>query len=154
MFAERVDLNADVGEGSRHDAELMPLVTSANVACGVHAGNENVIGATVRLARAHGVAVGAHPSFPDRDGFGRREMQLPAEELEECLVQQIRWLTAIAGAEGARVRHVKPHGALYNMAARDRALADVIARVVAAIDPTMILVGLDRGSSRRGGAWG
>ena len=142
MFAEQVDLNADVGEEGGHDAELMALVTSANVACGVHAGNENVIRATVRLARAHGVAVGAHPSFPDRNGFGRRPMHLPAGELEACLLGQVRLLVAVAGSERVRVGHVKPHGALYNMAAQDPALADVIARAVAAVDPSMILVGL------------
>lgn len=142
MFADQVDLNADVGEEAGHDAELMALVTSANVACGVHAGDENVIRATVRLARAHGVAVGAHPSFPDRAGLGRRPMHLPAGELEACLLEQVRLLVAVAGSECVRVGHVKPHGALYNMAAQDLALADVIARAVAAVDPSMILVGL------------
>lgn len=142
MLADRVDLNADVGEEGGHDAELMTLVTSANIACGVHAGNENVIRETVRLAGALGVAVGAHPSFPDRDGFGRRPLALPAGELEESLAGQLRLLAAIAATEGVRVRHVKPHGALYNMAARDPGLAGAVARVVAEIDPSLVLVGL------------
>lgn len=142
MDSERIDLNADVGEGVGRELELIPLLSSANVACGLHAGDDETMRATVRLARTHGVAVGAHPSFPDRGGFGRREMTLPARDVEECVAAQIRRLRDIAGAEGVRLQHVKPHGALYNMAARDAALAAAIARATAAIDSTLILVGL------------
>jgi UPF0271 protein len=138
----RVDLNADVGEGAGYDADLIPLVTSVNVACGGHAGDENVIAATVRLAAAHGVTVGAHPSFPDREGFGRREISLEPDELRETLRNQVELLTAIAAGEDIRVRHVKPHGALYNMAARDITLASTVARLVSEIDPSLVLVGL------------
>jgi UPF0271 protein len=137
-----VDLNADVGEGTGEDGELIPLVTSANVSCGAHAGNEIVIAATVRLAVAHAVTVGAHPSFPDREGFGRREMHLPPEELAASLSAQIGLVIEIAAREGARVRHVKPHGALYNMAARDTTLAATVARSVYVVDPSLVLVGL------------
>lgn len=138
----RVDLNADVGEGAGYDADLIPLVTSVNVACGAHAGDENVIAATVRLAAAHGVTVGAHPSFPDREGFGRREMSLSPDELRATLRNQVELLRAIAAGEGVRARHVKPHGALYNMAARDMTLAAAVARLVSEIDPSLVLVGL------------
>jgi 5-oxoprolinase (ATP-hydrolysing) subunit A len=141
-LADRVDLNADVGEGIGQDPELIPLLTSVNVACGVHAGDEATMRDAVVLARSHGVAVGAHPSFPDREGFGRREMQLPADAVEASVGGQIRALAAICAFGGVRMRHVKPHGALYNMAARDQVLADAIARATAAADPSLFLVGL------------
>src|SRR6185503_6801928 len=118
-MSRRVDLNADVGEGCGQDAALMPLISSANVACGGHAGAAESMRDAVALALEHGVAIGAHPSFPDREHFGRREMQLPPRELHECIVAQIESLANVAAAAGARLRHVKPHGALYNMAARD-----------------------------------
>ena len=140
--AERIDLNGDVGEGVGQDFDLIPLLTSANVACGLHAGDAGTMRATVALARHHGVAVGAHPSFPDREHFGRRPMSLTAAEAEASVAAQIRALAEIAAREGARLRHVKPHGALYNMAARDVTLADAIARATAAVDPALILVGL------------
>lgn len=139
---ERVDLNGDVGEGIGQDAELIPQLTSANIACGGHAGDAATMRQTVALARAHGVAVGAHPSFPDRDGFGRRALPLPPHEVEASVSAQIGELAAIAASQQVPLRHVKPHGALYNMAARDARLADAIARAVAAVDPTLVLVGL------------
>ncbi len=142
-----VDLNGDVGEssGSRlagHDALLLPALTSASIACGFHAGNPSTMRLTVVLAREHGVAVGAHPGFADLEGFGRREMPCTAAEVEDMVVYQIGALSAIAAREGVRLAHVKPHGALYNMAARDATLADAIARAVAAVDPTLVLFGL------------
>ncbi len=97
---------------------------------------------TVRLARAHGVAVGAHPGFADRDHFGRRDLQLPPEQITDLVMRQIDTLADIAAREGVRLRHVKPHGALYNIAVRDRSVADAIARAIASIDPSLILVGL------------
>jgi UPF0271 protein len=142
MSRDRIDLNADVGEGLRHDHALMRVVSSANVACGGHAGDPDTMRATVVLARDHGVAVGAHPSFPDRAGFGRREMTLSPREVAECVADQLRALASIASAEGVRLRHVKPHGALYNLAAGDRALADIIARTVGAFDGALVLFGL------------
>jgi UPF0271 protein len=149
----RIDLNADVGEGQRAavegvrdvpgvDAALMPSITSANVACGFHAGDPGVMRATVALAREHGVAVGAHPGFPDLEGFGRRELQVSPRDVEDFVVYQVGALAAIAAAQGVRLQHVKPHGALFNMAVRDRALADAIARAAAVIDRELILFGL------------
>lgn len=143
----RIDLNADVGEIGQPaadgvDAGLMPYITSANVACGFHAGSPAVMRSTILLAREHGVAVGAHPSFPDPEGFGRRELQFSPRDVEDFVSYQVGALAAIAAAEGVRLQHVKPHGALFNMAVRDGALADAIARATRAIDPAMILFGL------------
>ena len=138
----RIDLNADVGEGVGQDPALMPHITSANVACGVHAGSPAVMRETVLLARQHGVAVGAHPSFPDREGFGRRDLRLPPLQIEDIVVSQIEALAAIAAAEDVRLQHVKPHGALFNVAVRDRSVADAIARAIALVDPALILFGL------------
>jgi UPF0271 protein len=143
----RIDLNCDMGESFGPwkigaDEQVMPHITSANIACGAHAGDPVVMRHTVRLARAAGVAIGAHPGFADLQGFGRREMTIPHAELEASLIAQIGALAAIARAEGGALQHVKPHGALYNMAARDRALSDAIARAIAAIDRSLILFGL------------
>jgi len=120
----------------------MPLISSANIACGVHAGDAESMREAVALAIEHGVAIGAHPSFPDREHFGRREMQLGAGDLHQCIVAQIESLVRVAQKQGARLRHVKPHGALYNMAVRDGALAESIARAVHAFDPSLILFAL------------
>jgi len=143
----RIDLNADLGESfgawsMGQDAQLMPLISSANVACGFHAGDPGTMRKTVRLARAHGVAVGAHPGFPDLGGFGRREMTLTPQEIEDLVLYQIGALAAIARSEGVRLQHVKAHGALYNMACRDEAMAEAIAKAVLAFDPTLVLFGL------------
>ena len=138
----QLDLNADVGEGDPEaDEALLPLVTSANVACGAHAGDAHTMRATVALAQRHGVAVGAHPGYDDREGFGRRPMQLAAEDIMDLLVHQLGALDAIARSEGAIVRHVKPHGALYNQAESDDALAAAIIAAVQAFDPSLRLVG-------------
>ena len=143
----RLDLNADVGESFGayklgQDALLMPAVTSVNIACGYHAGDPGVMRETVALARQHGVAIGAHPAFPDLVGFGRREMTATPREVEDIVVYQIGALAAVAATQGSRLQHVKAHGALYNMAVRDAALADAIARATAAVDATLILFGL------------
>ena len=143
----RVDLNADVGEsfGAHQigcDAGLMKAITSANIAAGFHGGDPSVLRDTVRLAREHGVAVGAHPGFADLAGFGRREMRLTAREAEDLVLYQIAAVAGVAAAEGVRLKHVKPHGALYNMAARDSMLAGAIARATASIDRSLILYGL------------
>ena len=143
----RVDLNADVGESTgavRHgdDEGVMPFITSANIACGFHAGDPGVMRATVALARAHGVAVGAHPGFQDLAGFGRRELAVSSQEAEDLVAYQVGALAGIAAAQGVRLMHVKPHGALYNMAARDRALADAIVRAVRAVDTGLVVFGL------------
>ncbi|MFH7826971.1 5-oxoprolinase subunit PxpA [Kluyvera chengduensis] len=138
----RIDFNADLGEGAASDAELLTLVSSANIACGFHAGDASTMLTCVRAALKNGVAVGAHPSFPDRENFGRTAMQLPPETVYAQTLYQIGALSAIVQAEGGVLRHVKPHGMLYNQAAKDPALADAIAKAVFAVNPTLILVGL------------
>jgi UPF0271 protein len=132
-----IDLNCDLGEGAGHDAGLMPLITSANIACGGHAGDKATMCTTVELAQKHGVAIGAHPSFADRENFGRRELVMSAEEIWAMVMIQIMALRAIAP-----LRHVKPHGALYNLAARDATVAGVVADAVLAVDKELILFAL------------
>ncbi len=143
----RVDLNADVGESYGvyqlgHDSLLVPAITSASVACGFHAGDPGIMRATVELARRHGVAVGAHPGFPDLQGFGRRDLRASPRDVEDLVLYQIGALGALAAAQGVRLQHVKPHGALYNRAVYDRDVADAIARAAAAFDERVILFGL------------
>jgi UPF0271 protein len=141
----RVDLNGDVGEHTgpgSPDSDLIKHLTSANVACGFQAGDAGLMRQTVALAREHGVAVGAHPSFPDLEGFGRRELQFSPADIEDFVAYQVGSLAAIAASEGVRLQHVKPHGALFNMAVRDAARADAIARAAAVIDRGLILFGL------------
>ncbi|CAI0757447.1 LamB/YcsF family protein [Serratia proteamaculans] len=137
-----VDLNADLGEGCANDQALLQLVSSANIACGFHAGDAQTMRQSVRWALEYGVAIGAHPSFPDRENFGRTRMQLPAETIYAQVVYQLGALAAIARAEGGVMVHVKPHGMLYNQAAVEPELAEAIARAVKAVDPTLRLVGL------------
>ena len=143
----RIDINSDVGESFGaytigHDAGLMKSITSANVAAGFHAGDPSVLRETIRLAKASGVAVGAHPGFPDLAGFGRRELNVTAREAEDFVLYQIAAVAGVAAAEGVVLQHVKPHGALFNMAVRNPELAAAIARAVAAIDRSLILFGL------------
>jgi len=140
-----LNLNADLGESfgpwrMGSDGAMLGIVNSANVACGYHAGDPVVMLKTVALARDNGVSVGAHPGFPDLQGFGRRRMDLPGDELEAMLIYQIGALDACARAQGLRVTHVKPHGALSNLACADRKVADVVARAVKRLDPTLILL--------------
>lgn len=137
-----IDLNADLGEGCASDAELLTLVSSANIACGFHAGDAQTMLSSVRNALKNGVAIGAHPSFPDRENFGRTAMTLPPETVYAQMLYQVGALAAIAKAEGGVLRHVKPHGMLYNQAAKDPQLADAIAKAVHACDPALVLVGL------------
>jgi len=143
----QIDLNADVGESfgpwpMGDDERLIPLVSSVNIACGAHAGDPATIARTVRLAVAHGAAIGAHPGYPDLAGFGRRDIDMAADHLEASLIVQIGAVQAVARSQGTTVRHVKPHGALYNRAARDPGLAAVIAGAIASLDPSLVLVGL------------
>lgn len=143
----QVDINCDLGESFGvyrlgNDAALMPYITSANIACGLHAGDPAVMRETVRLAGQHGVGVGAHPGYPDLQGFGRRAMELSPGEVEALVLYQLGALAGFCQAEGVTLRHVKPHGALYNQAARDRQLADAIARGVHSFSPKLVLVGL------------
>lgn len=132
-----VDLNCDLGEGAGHDGELMPLITSANIACGAHAGDEPTMRATVALAQRHGVGIGAHPGFADREHFGRRELALLPAEIQTLVTEQVSRLRVIAP-----VRHVKPHGALYNLAARDRSVAQAIVAAIREADAGLILFAL------------
>jgi UPF0271 protein len=134
-----VDLNADLGEGAGHDDELLELVTSANIACGFHAGDANTMRRSIETARERNVAVGAHPSLFDRENFGRKELPVKPEEVFEAVVYQLGIFQAIAEAAGVQPNHVKPHGALYNMAVRDEPLADAIGRAIASVDKKLIL---------------
>ena len=135
-----IDLNCDMGEGAGTDEAIMPLVSSANVACGGHAGDEGTIRATVRLARQHGVSVGAHPSYPDRAGFGRQPMPRTPAGVHGDVTGQVAAVLAACRAEGVRLGHVKPHGALYNTAAHDRAVAAAVCAAVRELDPSLVVV--------------
>jgi 5-oxoprolinase (ATP-hydrolysing) subunit A len=142
-----IDINSDLGEsyGSftvGNDQEVMKYITSANIACGYHAGDHNVMFETVRLAKKFEVQIGAHPGFPDIAGFGRREMHLSAREIYNLLVYQIGALSSICKVNGTKLSHVKPHGALYNMASKDRVMADAVAQAVSDIDPRLVIFGL------------
>lgn len=137
-----IDFNCDLGEGCANDAAIVPWISSASIACGAHAGDDATMRATLRLCRDHGVAVGAHPGYEDRAHFGRRDIALPAEALRTLVETQLQRIASLAAAEGMRLAHVKPHGALYNLAARDRAVADVIATTVQAFDASLVLYGL------------
>lgn len=134
-----VDLNADLGEGAGHDEDILEFVSSANIACGFHAGDPTSILESISAAKERGVAVGAHPSFPDRANFGRLEMSLPAAEIYSLVVYQIGAFQALARVAGTEMNHVKLHGALYNMAARDKKLAQIIVDAVLDINPDGIL---------------
>jgi UPF0271 protein len=142
-----VDLNCDLGEWSGRDqvgdaAQIIRQITSANVACGFHAGDPSVMRTTARLSLAHGVAVGAHPGFPDRDGFGRRTRQVSPDEVEDLVLYQIAALSGIVAAEGGRLTHVKAHGALYNIASVQAPIAEAVARAVKTADRRLVLFGL------------
>jgi len=140
----QVDINCDLGEGYGafrvgNDAEIMPQITSANVACGFHAGDPTTMAQTITLAKKHNVAVGAHPGYPDLLGFGRREMQLTSEEVKNYAIYQISALQGFARAAGVSLQHVKPHGALYNTAAKDEETSRGIVRAVRALDDKLII---------------
>jgi UPF0271 protein len=153
----RVDLNADIGESFGvytlgQDDLLLRSITSGSIACGFHAGDPSVIRRTVRAAARAGVAIGAHPSFPDLVGFGRREMTMEPREIADLVLYQIGAVSAIANAEGAKLRHVKPHGALYNMSVRRSEVAEAIARAVASFDDGLLLMGLPESELLSAGA--
>ena len=140
-----INLNADMGEGFGkysigNDTAMLEVIGSANIACGYHAGDPLVMSTTTRLAKEQGVSIGAHPAFPDLQGFGRRKMVLPLPELEAMMVYQIGALQAVAQSQGAKVTHVKPHGALNNMAAEDMKMSRAIARAITSVDPALILL--------------
>ena len=146
-----IDLNADLGEGAGHDDELFELISSANIATGFHAGDADTMHAAVSIAKAHGVAVGAHPSFFDRENFGRKELEIPDQEVFDAVAYQLGIFQAIASALDVQPNHVKPHGALYNMAVHDDRLADAIARAIASVDPKLILFASDNSELARAG---
>jgi UPF0271 protein len=138
----KIDLNCDLGEGIGNDEAVMPFITSANIACGFHAGDEKTMRETIRLAKKFNVNAGAHPSWEDRENFGRKEMNLSASEAEKIVRYQIELLSKIAKEENAKLTHVKPHGALYNQSARDDELARAIVHAIKGVGEDLILVGL------------
>lgn len=134
-----MDINCDLGEGIGHDADLMPYLSSCNIACGGHAGDRETMLSTMRLAKEHDVKIGAHPSFEDRPNFGRKEMYVPRERLRSQMIHQIAELAALARLEDVEIHHVKPHGALYNMAARSSDLARLIVNVLGFFKEDLVL---------------
>jgi UPF0271 protein len=141
-----IDLNCDMGEGMENDEAIMPFVSSANIACGYHAGDEQIMRRTVELALAHGVAIGAHPSYADRENFGRVDMLykpgIRLADLPQLLTDQLTVLKKICDEYGVPLHHVKPHGALYNRAARDAAVSAVLCETIRQFDPSLLLYGL------------
>ena len=137
-----IDLNCDMGEGLANDAALMPYISSANIACGFHAGDADSMKRTIETALKHGVAIGAHPGFADKATFGRTEMHLTDAAIFELITTQIQVLQQLASSFGVKLHHVKPHGALYNMAAKDPVLAKNIAAAVKETDASLVLFGL------------
>lgn len=160
MAGKQIDLNSDVGESFGNyalglDEEVIPLISSANIACGFHAGDPTVMRRTIAIAKQNGVALGAHPGYPDLIGFGRRAMDASLEEIKDYVTYQIGALQAFATAQGMKLQHVKPHGALYNSAVQNSEIWDAVAEAIAAIDPGLILfvlAGVDRENLERIGA--
>jgi UPF0271 protein len=144
MAVNKIDLNSDVGESFGNyqlglDEKIIPLISSANIACGFHAGDPTVMKRTIAIAKEYGVAPGAHPGFPDLMGFGRRKMDASLDEIKDYVTYQMGALQAFAAAQGMVLQHVKPHGALYNMAVEDMEIWDAVAEVIAAVDSGLIL---------------
>ena len=153
MPVNKIDLNSDVGESFGNyklglDEAVIPLISSANIACGFHAGDPTVMRRTIAIAKANGVALGAHPGFPDLIGFGRRSMDASLEEIQDYVIYQVGALQGFAAAQALKLQHVKPHGALYNMAVQNPAIWDAVAQALAAVDPHLILFVL-AGSNRK-----
>lgn len=144
MPTKQIDLNADLGEhpGVNLDKQIMPYLSSCNVACGGHVGDEHSIRSTLMLAKEYGVSIGAHPSFPDKENFGRVVMEISSASLRESLFQQIQLVRSVSEELGTTLNHVKPHGALYNLAARDKATSILIGKVIKSIDPGLKWMGL------------
>ena len=160
MAVKKIDMNSDVGESFGNyklglDEEVIPLISSANIGCGFHAGDPTVMRHTIAIAKKAGVALGAHPGYPDLIGFGRRAMEASMEEINDYVTYQIGALQAFATAQGLKLQHVKPHGALYNMAVQNSEIWDAVSEAIAAIDPDLILfvlAGVDREKLERIGA--
>lgn len=143
----QIDLNCDLGEAFGNysfggDKDIIPLITSANIACGFHAGDENVMNETIQLAKENNVGIGAHPGLPDLQGFGRRKMDIKSKEIYNLVVYQLGALNGFCKIHGTRINHVKPHGALYNMGAKNKEIAQAIAQAVYDFDKSLVLVGL------------
>ena len=137
-----IDINCDMGEGMLNDASLMPFISSANIACGYHAGNEDIIKRTIELALENNVAIGAHPSYNDRENFGRQSQSIALVELAELISDQISLFERITNQMGCKIHHIKLHGALYNDCAKDALLSKIVAQTIQAIDPSIMLYGL------------
>ena len=137
-----IDINCDMGEGIGNDEAIMPFITSANIACGYHAGDEEIMKQTVESAIKHNIAIGAHPSFLDRENFGRTDMHLPNNEIYDLLTAQISLLEKVAIGSGMQLHHVKPHGALYNMAARNNKMAAIICLAIKDVNVELVVYGL------------
>jgi 5-oxoprolinase (ATP-hydrolysing) subunit A len=138
----QADINCDMGEGMGNEKLLMPFISSANIACGFHAGDKDEMKRVVALCLKYNVAIGAHPSFPDKENFGRTAMNLPSEKIHEIITKQLYLLNKIVIAAGAKLHHIKPHGALYNMAAKNIPIAKVIAKAVKEFDSSLVYYGL------------
>lgn len=138
----KIDLNSDLGEGAAFDEQIIPLISSANVACGFHAGNSELMDKTVALCKKNGIAVGAHPGYPDKENFGRTNMRVTPAQVYDYMLYQLGALSAIAKSQGKSLQHVKPHGAMYNMAAKNIDLADAIVDAVRDFDDGLILLAL------------
>ena len=138
----KIDLNCDLGEGAHCDESIIPLITSANIACGFHAGGSELMKKTVELCKANGVALGAHPGYPDRENFGRTNMEVTPSQVYEYTLYQLGALSAFAKAGGVPIQHVKPHGAMYNMAAKSTELSNAVVQAIRDFDSSLILLGL------------
>lgn len=145
----RIDINCDLGEGMGNDKEIIPFITSANIACGYHAGDTDTMWQTIEYCIANNVAVGAHPSFLDRTNFGRTELQLSPEEIYELVIQQLIIMDEVLSSFDTRLRHVKPHGALYNLSAKNAGMAHIIAKAIKEYNSSLILFGLSGSHSIR-----
>lgn len=139
---KQVTLNCDLGEGSLNDEAIIPLVDAVNIACGFHAGDPHLIHQTIQLAKKHHVQIGAHPSFQDLEGFGRRNMNLTPDQIYDIVVYQLGAINGFIKVQQTKLHHVKPHGALYNLACKDRKMAEAISQAVFDVDPSLKLVGL------------
>ena len=144
-----IDLNCDMGEGYGTDPLIMPFISSVNIACGSHAGDEETIKNTIKLAMQFDVAIGAHPSYPDRENFGRKSMEINEEALSSSIIEQIMLVKSIAENMGTRLKHIKPHGALYNRSATDEKVATIIAKAIKKVDENLYLYGLPNSESEQ-----
>lgn len=149
MSTQAIDLNADLGEHptSQLDEQIMPYISSCSIACGGHVGDEKSVRKTIQLAKKWGVAVGAHPSYPDKENFGRKVMEISSDSLCETLSNQIELVWKIACEEGVKMHHVKPHGALYNQAAQDKHIATLVVNVIKEVNPDMPYMGFANSES-------